>query len=132
MDIALSVKRCRSEVLIEVAKIEEGTFRFCGRLPGTKLYDNETPQQAATRILCQVMADLEEAGQGMELGELENVDVECSASPTYGLQTQYKRNTFKVTQKRHNYCHPPRLNYDCFVGQMVSSYSFSVTDHRKH
>lgn len=111
--IVLHVKRPGGEVLLEIARIEGGACTISARLPGSKLGARETPATTAKKVLHTLIRSLgPNAGDpsSFELGACAYVVRQTMPSPTYGLQTQYHRNIFNVSQKTGSLIPPPRLN----------------------
>ena len=100
---------CPSLLLFRVVELSGGTYSSVVRLPGTKLREHEKPKDAAERMLREFLVDLGDAAEGMELCEHEGSTTEWSPSPTYDLQTQYRRMTFRVYQEVYVPEIPPHL-----------------------
>jgi len=106
--IALQMTRPSGEVLLQVAEVNGDDCTFSARPPGTKLRENEVPTVAAMRVLGDVTKDADVEGFG--LGELHSVTKGLSDSPTYGLQTEYRRNICATSYQGAACEEAPRLS----------------------
>lgn len=109
MVVALHVTRPGGEVLLEIATIKGDQCKITARPPGSKLRERETLTAAATRGLDALIKDIQ-GDQSFELEGWQYMVKECGASPTYGLQTEYHRNIFRVVQAIDTQSLPPQLS----------------------
>jgi hypothetical protein len=109
--IALNIKRPGGAVLLEIAEVKEDICKISARPPGSKLREKETVRTCATRVLDERLKDIApDDPTSFVLERCEYVVKECSASPTYGMQTEYHRNIFRVSQVMESTRGPPRLS----------------------